>query len=277
MRILVALALASSGCHLVFGSGPAPLLDDAAGDAASSDATDAASDDAAPDARPDASGCVGTEHVATILNDTYIIPDVWPNVDEECSPAARYGKANSLNLGAPVSNTPSISRVLLRFQVPISLLTSLAANETLGSATLRLQPVMPCPSCMPATTTVTVHGLTDSWVEGEGGSYSGAGWCMKNGLSEDNQIRWGLPGADGPAERSDALAALTVSNPVVSSPIELPIPAATAPELATWISGNHLSLILIASSGGPLYLYSREGAIASPLAAPALTLTTCAP
>jgi hypothetical protein len=277
MRILGVLAFVTSGCHLVFGSGPEPLPTDAASDGAVADASDAAIDDARPDARPDASGCVGTDHVATLVNDTFIVPDVWPS-PSACSPSTRYGTSTTLNLGQAVGDTMSVSRVLLRFEAPVSLLTALAANHTLGGATLRLQVSNACPGCMSGTTTIDVHTLVNTWTEGDGNPYVGAGWCMKNGISQTDQISWGVPGADGPAERSPSpLAEITAVAPVPNSQISVPIPAATAPGISNWISGTQLSLILIAPSGGPLYMYSREGALSAPQAAPALTITTCEP
>lgn len=131
-------------------------------------------------------------------------------------------------------------------------------------------------NCPNGATNFQVYAANDAWNEGDGGGYSGAEWTNRVGNTAGSQIPWELPGAKGPTDRSSVLlgtAVVSANQATTAGPLDvvLTIDASTSAEIGKWLAGGNLSLLLAPSSGGTLFLYSREGMVG----ASQFSLTVC--
>lgn len=240
MRFIAGFVVLLAGCDLVFElSGPST---DSQVDAAGTDALPA-------DGTP---SCTRQTLAATLLEDTALIPSM-------CGGANRVGKATNINIGQNGN-----SRVLLRFELSPELVAAFDDDVIVGG-TLTITPRPNDCACTNMPTSFQVHAATDGWNEGTGGNYSGADFCNRIGIAENNQTRWQIDGADGSDDRSQfALATRAVTANEVALPFapivtELAIDADLREELRRFAENSRISLLLRPIAGGTLFLYSREG------------------
>ncbi len=204
-----------------------------------------------PDAPPDAYVCTERELPAMLVEDTFL-PEAL------CGGPMREGEATSLEVGESGS-----SRVLLRFELTQDILDGLANGTTTGGTlTVTLRPD-DCP-CTNAPTSFDVFAATDGWNEGTTTGSTGADWCFRIGLGSNLQTPWEQSGANGPNDRSQiALASHEVTSADLATPGAITTPfeldTSLRGELMARVAENRLSLALVPTAGGTLFLYSREG------------------
>jgi hypothetical protein len=238
--VLRAIALVVSGCHSVFGLTELTPPVDAV---------------PVPDLpAPDAPSCLAIRDLpAPTVDDTMLLHEM----DLNCNPSIRYGDDSIINIGQPVANAPR-SRVLIRFDVSVAIRSALDDGVAIGGLlTLALRP-NDCP-CINQPTTFQIFAASEDWNDGTGAVYSGAGWCNRRQTNSGDGIGWQMNGADGPLDRgSIPITTRDVTAGELGLPWSIEIPfaldAGTRTELRSRIANDHISLILIATSGGPLYL-----------------------
>lgn len=216
-----------------------------------------ASHDAAvvPDASPDAYVCTDRDLRAMLVEDTFL-PEAL------CGGPMREGEATSLELGESGS-----SRVLLRFELTPDILDALAdGTATGGTLTVTLRPD-DCP-CTNAPTSFDVFAATDGWNEGTATGSTGADWCFRIGLGSNLQTPWQESGANGPNDRSQVvLASHDVTSTDLATPGTVTVPftldASLRGELMAQVAENRLSLALVPTAGGTLFLHSRESLVSA--------------
>lgn len=234
LGVLVLLA----GCDAVFGLDPVDLPA----------VVDAAPIDAPPDTPP---GCTEHELSANVAADTMLL-DV-----NQCDPSIRYGAATTINVGQNGS-----SRVLARFVLDDKAVQAINEGVAVrGQLKITLRP-NDC-SCTNMPANFQIFAATNGWNEGSAAAYDGAGWCHRQRTPSTQGIEWQLHGADGTSDRSQIpLATRAVTAAEVATPGEIlttfELSDTLRGELAARIVGNRLSLILVPTGGGTLFLYSRE-------------------
>ena len=239
----IGLTLAGSGCSKLVGIEELHAHD--------ANMTDVAID------TPVIPGCDAGVLVAPLAEDTMMLDDGNAN------PSIRYGASDTLNLG--LSGT---SRVLLRFtltQAMVDALGSGGAVEATLSITLRSSGGGCGGACPNAATTFQVYALTDGWNEGNATPYVGASWSNRIGLASTMQTAWQTAGADGTSDRSQlALVThqVTASEAAAAGPIAVtfPLDGQARSEMMARVAGSRLSLIVVPTAGGSLFLLSREAA-----------------
>ncbi len=207
-------------------------------------------------------GCDASTFVTTASADTMLLDVNNPN------PSIRFGKTDTLDVGLQGCTGCGQSPVLLRFPLTNDMIGALAVDGGATSATLtvtmRASGGACGGNCPNGATNFFVFAANDAWNEGNGGSYSGAEWTNKVGNSSTSQTPWEVPGAKGATDRSTmvlASATVTSNQAATAGPIEITfaIDAAKAAELRTWSTNGNLSLLLAPTSGGTLFIMSREG------------------
>lgn len=231
-------ALSLAGCDAVFGIDRLARHD--------------AGIDAAPvDAAADAAACTRRALSATLLEDTALIAS-------SCGGANRLGKATNLNIGQD-----GTSRVLLRFSLSPEISAAIADDVVVGG-TLKITLRPNDCACTNAPTNFQIYAATDGWNEGNGTDYNGADWCNRIGIASGNQTPWQASGADGSSDRSQyVLGTRNVTAAEVMPPGAIMVPftvdSQLRAELRARAINNRLSLLLVPTAGGTLFLYSREG------------------
>ncbi len=204
-----------------------------------------------PDAPPDAYVCTERELPAMLVEDTYL-PETL------CGESMRQGEATSLAVGEG-GNSPA----LLRFELTQDILDALNdGTATGGTLTVTLRPD-DCP-CTNEPTSFDVFAATDAWNEGSATGSNGANWCYRIGLGTNAQFPWQESGASGPEDRSQvALASRDVTSTELETPGAITVPftldTSLRGELMARVAENRLSLALVPTAGGAVFLYSREG------------------
>jgi hypothetical protein len=133
-------------------------------------------------------------------------------------------------------------------------------------------------ACPNVATTFQVFAVTDDWDHGTvpvgDPGYEGAGWCHRKQTVAGDGVAWQMAGAEGTDDRSSvALATIVVDAQTATmggafvAPLDLGPSQRT--ELLARMAGTRLSLILVRTSGGPLFLTSLESGKTS------LAITTC--
>lgn len=217
---------------------------------------------------------------ATLLADTMLL-----EVPENCNPANRYGGSNTINIGQPSSQLPgaSRSRVLVRFRLTQAMLDAIQTDGPAYEGSLGIQLRASgggCGGACPnAAATFDVFPVRNDWLEGFQSDYSGAEWCNRRQSAAGDGVRWDANGADAAQDRGMlviASATVTDAQAQAAGPVEVPftLDAGKRAELTRWINPTtmELSLIAISTSGGTLFLLSRDAAGA---AASQLKLTAC--
>jgi hypothetical protein len=195
-----------------------------------------------------------------------------------CNPSIRFGASSTINLGQ-VGGGNTRSRVLLQFALTSDQIAAIgtgAATAASLTVTIRASGIDCSGTCPNAATTFDVRTARHGWNEGATGPYQGAGWCNFNQSAMGNGAPWQVAGADGPLDRGSIVLATADVGLVQAStagPVEIPIglDATRLAELVDWTAGSRLSLLLIPTGGGSLFLHSRES---SPDSAQ-LTLQRC--
>lgn len=253
LRLGVVVLLA--GCDAVFGLHRVGPVNDAA-------PVDAPVD--APADAPD--GCELHDYVSSVVDDTMLLDDEH----DQCDPSIRYGAATTINVGQNGS-----SRVLMRFALDNEAQQAITQGTAIrAQLKITLRP-NDC-QCTNQPTNFQIFAATHGWYEGNGAAHDGAGWCQRVRRSDGEMQLWQAPGADGTSDRSQvALATRVVTAAEVATPGEIvttiELNDERRNEIAARMVGEWLSLILVPTGGGTLFLYSSEGH-AQPME---LTITEC--
>ena len=240
MRTALALALACFGCGKVLGI------------------VDVHPHDAGGDALIDVPGCDAGVLMATVSEDTELLPDVSPTNPD---PSIRYGTYDTINVGQN-----NVSRVLFRFMLPQAMVDALAASSDSIEATLlvtiRASGGACTGMCPNAATTFQVYAASNAWNEG-GAAHVGACWYQRF-QDATMMLPWQVPGGDGASDRSQVVLATEIVSAATATAagqlrITFPITAQARTEMMARIAANRMSLMLVPTSGGALFLDSREG------------------
>jgi len=238
VRGILGLVLLCSGCSTLLG------FEDL-------HAIDAAQPDGPVDAAIDtAIGCDAGVASVNVVEDTMIVPQ-----SGDPNPSIRFGANTGINLG--LNGT---SRLLLRFDLASVPAVTSALATTTGSitATLTLHFYM-----SGNATTFQIYALSDGWNEGTG-NYYGASWYQRIGIDSGNQTPWQVQGADGLNDRSQLALATRVATAAEATAgsqlqVTFSLDGAARTEALGRLSSNRLSLILVPTSGGQLFVAAREG------------------
>jgi hypothetical protein len=215
---------------------------------------------------PDTATCERQAMEVTVVEDTMLLSD-------NCGGANRSGTSTNINIGQG-----GTSRVLLRFELSAEMVQALAdGSATDARLSLALRP-NDC-DCTNMATTFQVFAASNDWNEGTDASYFGADWCNRFGYGPAAQTAWQLHGADGASDRSHTVLATRivtgaeVTPPSATIDVGFTLDETLRTDLRARMSATRLSLILVPTSGGTLFLYSRDGAVSMP--ASTLTLFQC--
>jgi hypothetical protein len=209
-------------------------------------ASDAGSIDAERDAPVTCDAGMVTVQVA---EDTMLVDE-----NGNPNPSIRHGADPINDLG--LNGT---SRIVLRFDLSSApaVTSALAGSSGTLAATLTVRMAM-----TGGATTFQVFAASDGWNEGTG-NYVGASWFQRIGQSSTVQTPWQQPGADGLADRSQvplATRVVTASEATANATlaVTLPLDGTARSEVLARLASGRLSLLLVPTAGGTLFLSSRE-------------------
>lgn len=235
MRKLLGLLLLCTGCSTMLG------FED----------LHAAPPDGPADATIDtAIGCDAGVASVDVLEDTMIVPQ-----SGDPNPSIRFGASTGINLGLN-----GASRLLLRFDLASMPAVTSALATTTGTITATLVLHF---SMTGNATTFQVYALADGWNEGTG-NYFGASWNQRIGIDSGNQTPWQAAGADGLNDRSQLALATRVTDAAEATAggqlqVTFSVDGAARSEVLGRLANNRLSLVLVPTAGGQLFVAAREG------------------
>jgi hypothetical protein len=197
-------------------------------------------------------GCDAGLASVAVLEDTMLL-DEGGNMN----PSIRHGADPTIDLG--LNGT---SRLLLRFDLSsaAAATTALAGASGTIAATLTITTAA---TPQGAATTFQLFAATDGWNEGTG-NYVGASWYQRIGISSGNQMPWQIAGADGTSDRGQTVlatrAVTTAEAAAANNQIHTTfmLDGNARADIAARMVSNRMSLLLVPTAGGTLFVTSRE-------------------
>lgn len=213
--------------------------------------------DATVEALADGPSCISV--MATLVEDTMLLDQGNTN------PSIRFGASDTINIGQA-----GVSRILLRFQASQSIVDALGpaggAVEASLSLMIRTSGGACGSTCPSNATSFEVLVANNYWNEGSpSAAYLGAEWFNRYQTTMTNGQPWQAPGADGSIDRSTVVlgTAAVAAGASGTTLVTMPLDSTRRADLNARLEGGQVSLILVPTSGGPLFLYAREGSASS--------------